>query len=307
MMSPAPGRASAWLLVAVLAFSAAAPGLAHAWSNGGYSADESNPDFGTHDWIADVALRAIGPNASFLSVEHRTQFLLGTEAPDNPDYIGDYFNHHVYYYSSGSVQDDAAAVRAQAMLDDAVSNLEAGMDSDAAFAAGAMVHYISDMGVFGHTMGSETDWGSEEHHSDYEDQVEFLIDTLGEKDIPGLAASSARDAALSLAMDTTFGEGDTKPNIWMDANYDWDDPVFVASATSSLYASVAASASAILSFLDELPEEPADDPADDQVPDEETDGTADGGTWSDRLIYIVGAVAATTVAVVVLLARRMSR
>ncbi|MCJ7784747.1 MAG: hypothetical protein MUP41_12510, partial [Desulfobacterales bacterium] len=27
-----------------------------AWSNGGYSADPSNPDYGTHDWIAQHAL-----------------------------------------------------------------------------------------------------------------------------------------------------------------------------------------------------------------------------------------------------------
>jgi len=27
-----------------------------AWSNGGFSADPSNPDYGTHDWIAQHAL-----------------------------------------------------------------------------------------------------------------------------------------------------------------------------------------------------------------------------------------------------------
>ncbi|MCK4444038.1 MAG: hypothetical protein KAW09_05810 [Thermoplasmata archaeon] len=26
-----------------------------AWSNGGYSADPSNPDYGTHDWITEHA------------------------------------------------------------------------------------------------------------------------------------------------------------------------------------------------------------------------------------------------------------
>ena len=26
------------------------------WSNGGYSADPANPDYGTHDWIAEHAL-----------------------------------------------------------------------------------------------------------------------------------------------------------------------------------------------------------------------------------------------------------
>ena len=27
-----------------------------AWSNGGYSDDPSNPNYGTHDWIAEHAL-----------------------------------------------------------------------------------------------------------------------------------------------------------------------------------------------------------------------------------------------------------
>ncbi|MGB9671951.1 MAG: hypothetical protein ACPLZY_02255 [Candidatus Norongarragalinales archaeon] len=29
---------------------------ANAWSNGGFSDDPSNPDYGTHDWIAHHAL-----------------------------------------------------------------------------------------------------------------------------------------------------------------------------------------------------------------------------------------------------------
>jgi hypothetical protein len=298
------------LVAALLAF----PGLASAWSNGGYSADESNPDFGTHDWIADMALRAIGSDASLLSEDYRSEFLLGTEAPDNPDYIGDYLNHHVYYYSSGSVQDDAAADRAAAMFAEAVSALDAGRYDEAAFDAGAMVHYISDMGVFGHTMGSETDWGSEDHHSDYEDQVEFLIDDLGEKDLGDIAGATAYDAAMSLARDTTFGEGDIRSNVWMDSNYDWDDPVFVASATASLYASVEASASALITLLEELPEPPAEEPADDPVPDEPaidpvtdepTKPGTDEGLWATRLAIAAAAVATGIVALLV--GRRMVR
>jgi hypothetical protein len=34
-----------------------------------------------------------------------------------------------------------------------------------------VTHYIADMGVFGHVMGSSTVWGAEIHHSDYEDYV----------------------------------------------------------------------------------------------------------------------------------------
>jgi hypothetical protein len=43
--------------------------------------------------------------------------------------------------------------------------------ADAAKAAGTMTHYIADVAVFGHVMGASTPWGSETHHSDYENYV----------------------------------------------------------------------------------------------------------------------------------------
>ena len=36
---------------------------------------------------------------------------------------------------------------------------------------GMVAHYVGDMAVFGHVMGASTPWGSETHHSDYEDYV----------------------------------------------------------------------------------------------------------------------------------------
>jgi len=87
-----------------------------AWGNGGYSADPENPDYGTHDGIAELALSISMVNVTFLTGTYNTQFLLGTEAPDNPDYVGDTGNHHVYYRSDGQLQDDKAAVRARANL-----------------------------------------------------------------------------------------------------------------------------------------------------------------------------------------------
>jgi hypothetical protein len=38
--------------------------------------------------------------------------------------------------------------------------------------AGTMIHYIADVAVFGHVMGSKTLWKTEVHHSDYESYVD---------------------------------------------------------------------------------------------------------------------------------------
>ncbi len=44
----------AWALPLLLIVGLASQ--ATAWSNGGYSADPTNPDYGTHDWLAEHAL-----------------------------------------------------------------------------------------------------------------------------------------------------------------------------------------------------------------------------------------------------------
>ncbi|MEM4262759.1 MAG: zinc dependent phospholipase C family protein, partial [Thermoplasmata archaeon] len=240
----------------------AVPFNASAWSNGGYSSDPQNLDYGTHDWIAEMALTIQTRNVTFLSVTYHSKYLLGTEAPDNPAYIGDSINHHVYYYSDGNIQDDKSAGRAYDMYQAALGYLKGNDKETAAYCIGAMSHYISDVGVFGHTMGSETDWGSEAHHSDYESAFESLIGSLELPSGITLEDLPAYDATLGLAKDVTFGKGDIKPNVWMDSNYLWTNPEFEASALASLYASVEAVAAAINHLLreafdvPELPEPP---------------------------------------------------
>ncbi|MBE0518233.1 MAG: hypothetical protein IH630_03265, partial [Thermoplasmata archaeon] len=95
------------VIIAILAFP-----VTEAWSNGGYSADQEDPDYGTHDWIADMALAMQTMDVAFLETSYHSLFLLGTEAPDNPEYIGDSTNHHIYFYSDGMLQDDICARRA---------------------------------------------------------------------------------------------------------------------------------------------------------------------------------------------------
>jgi len=240
---------------------------ASAWSNGGYSADIEDPDYGTHDWIADMALELQTEDVSFLETTYHVEYLLGTEAPDNPDFIGDSVNHHVYYWSSGGLQDDICAERAAAMYDLALLRLDAGDFSVAAYYMGAMAHYVSDVGVFGHTMRAYTDWGTEVHHSDYESEFEDFLYTLESPTGLTLGDEDAYGATLALARDITFGSGDIKTNVWMDDNYDWSDDDCRESALASLHASVSAVASAINHLMVETSDEPAPDP-DEPEPDE---------------------------------------
>jgi len=225
---------------------------AQAWSNGGYSSDPNNPDYGTHDWIADAALTIQTRDVTFLSTTYHAKFLLGTEAPDNPAYIGDSTNHHVYYYSSGALQDDKSAVRASQMYQVALGYLVSGDLENAAYYIGAMTHYVADVGVFGHTMGSATDWGSEVHHSDYENVIESMIGSLSPPTGVPLGDSDVYTATLELAESITFGNGVIMSNVWMDTNYNWADSVFVASAMASLYGSVVAVAAVINHLLIEV-------------------------------------------------------
>jgi hypothetical protein len=229
---------------------------ASGWSNGGYSSDYENPDYGTHDWIADKAVGLQTRDVKFLSETYHSRFLLGTEAPDNPDLIGDTVKHHVYYYSTGILQEDDAADRAAQLYGSALEDLKASNYSAAAYHIGIMSHYISDAGAFGHTMGNKTDWGTEVHHSDYEDGVNSLVSSYSPVIDRPLGQMDAYNSSLGLAREITFGNGTVRSNIWMDQNYDWANGDFVESAKASLIACVMATASAINSLMTAVNAEP---------------------------------------------------
>jgi parallel beta-helix repeat protein len=206
-----------------------------AWSNGGYTDDPSNPDYGTHDWIAEHALDWLPEEEKRYIVGNLATYLYGTELPDNgiaPDGIGDTTKHHIYYWSNGSLQDDASAVRASEEYDNTLSFLKLGDLASASKTAGIMSHYVVDVAVFGHVMGAGTDWAAEEHHSDYETYVNERTSSYdAEFNIylsfdGGLDLISAYDAARELAYDTTFDADGDLTCVWMDQNYNWSDPVF---------------------------------------------------------------------------------
>jgi len=213
------------------------------WSNGGYSADPTHPDYGTHDWIAEHALDWLPQQEKQFLLDNKASYLYGTELPDNnqaPDGIGDTANHHVYYSANGVLQDDAAAVRAREEYAKAVNAFNAGNRSEAVKRLGIVAHYIADMGVFGHLMGASTVWGAESHHSDYEDYVQTRTNNYQDEFNSflifdgNLSLRVAYDAALTLAYDTTFDEDGGLTCVWMDTHYNWNDATFRNRAGESL-------------------------------------------------------------------------
>lgn len=240
---------------------------AFGWSNGGFSSDPLHPKYGTHDWIAQRALDWLPLQDKQFILDHLTAYLYGTELPDNSvasDGVGDTAKHHVYYRSDGCLQDDASAVRAQQEFDEALRCAKAGDLAGAAKTLGMMTHYIADVGVFGHVMGSKTDWGDEVHHEDYEDHVETSTNSY-DGDFSSylrfdgtLDKVSAYNATLTFAYNTTFGDDGKYNCSWMDQNCDWNNLAFRSRCGESLNLAVNLVADVLHAFSTEttVPEYP---------------------------------------------------
>jgi Zinc dependent phospholipase C len=214
-----------------------------AWSNGGYSTDPTDPDYGTHDWLAQHAIDWLPPEEKKYILDNLASYLYGTELPDNnlaSDGIHDTTKHHIYYNSEEAMTDDAAATRASTEYNNALNSLKAKDYAKAAKNTGIMTHYIADMAVFGHVMGATTDWGAETHHSDYETYIDTRTSTFNAEFNSFLSFDgslneiSAYEAARKLAYDTTFDTDGTLTCSWMDQNYDWTNPTFKNRAGESL-------------------------------------------------------------------------
>lgn len=234
------------------------------WSNGGYSADPANPDYGTHDWIAQHALALLPEAEKQYLTDNLAAYLYGTELPDNgqgADGIGDTTKHHIYYSAQGAVTDDVSADRAQAQYDAALVFLKARNYSEAAKAAGAMTHYIVDVAVFGHVMGKSTAWGTETHHSDYETHVNDNTGSYTNSFSTclsydgSLTSISAYNATLNVANNTVFGGSSGAGCVWMDDNYDWSNTAFYSRSGESLNLAVNAVADVLHTlYLDANPQ-----------------------------------------------------
>jgi hypothetical protein len=230
-----------FFLFTALTFSSVQPALC--WSNGGYSDNPAQPKYGTHDWIAQHALDWLPTEQKKYITDNLAAYLYGTELPDNSqavDGIGDTGKHHIYFTADGSMQDDAAARRASDEYQKALNYLKNKDYTNAAKTAGIMTHYIADVAVFGHMMGSKTHWGTEVHHSDYESYVD---DRTGAYDsnfnsylhFDGvLTTTSAYNVAKNIAYDTTFGGSGNLTCVWMDHNFNWNNPTFASRCGQSL-------------------------------------------------------------------------
>jgi hypothetical protein len=224
------------VVCAIIGLALVAPAVC--WSNGGYSADPVHPDYGTHDWIAEHALDYLPQAEKQYITDNLAAYLYGTELPDRPASqggIGDTTKHHVYYSASGVLTDNASATRAQTLFDTALNFLKAQDYVNASRAAGTMTHYISDLAVFCHVMGANTDWGAEDSdtHSNYETYVNGKTAAYNSTVFSGylnfdgaLISTSAFNATKILAFNSTFGDNGAYNCSWMNSNYGWSNQAF---------------------------------------------------------------------------------
>jgi hypothetical protein len=213
------------------------------WSNNGYSDNPATPKYGTHDWIAQHALDYLPTQEKQYITNNLQAYLYGTELPDNSqasDGIGDTTKHHVYFSATGALTDNASAQRAGIEYTLAVDFLKTQNYAEAAKTTGIMTHYIADVAVFGHVMGASTPWGTETHHSDYEDYVNTRTSSYSGSfntylSYDGaLTTLSAYNGTVNVAYDTTFGGNNNLTCVWMDNNYNWTNPNFSSRCGQSL-------------------------------------------------------------------------
>lgn len=156
------------VIVVVLAALLLSASPAGAWSNGTEGCDS----YGTHDWILDQALQAVGEDADWV----RTRVAL--KATDDPDCV-DGIDHasgtwwHVYdrWGSEWGGADEAAAVwfkRTKRRLAD-------GRYRAASKALGYLSHVVGDVAQPMHTDSSDRE---ERVHSTYESAVDQRIGTF---------------------------------------------------------------------------------------------------------------------------------
>jgi len=231
------------------------------WSNGGKSTDPMNPKYGTHDFIAQHALDWLPNELDSWLRNNLATYLYGTELPDLKDAvagdgIGDVTNHHVYFGISGQLEDNASARRAQESFDQVRAYLASKDYVKAAKWIGVTSHYIDDLAVFGHVMGKSTVWGSEKHHSDYEDWVQGRTNKYNASFTsclkfdgslePAQGQTTAYAITIDLAHDTTFDDTGKGHNAtWLESHYDPHDPTFQMRTCELLNHAVNAVADAI--------------------------------------------------------------
>ena len=154
-----------------------------AWSNGGASTNENDPDYGTHDQFAKYGMKYVKQDFPELVTwleEDLAEYYYWTEVPDME--YQDWTNHNYdfgdYGYCGGP-PDRGAPQAVQNCYDWTVNNLTAWVNagqpadsqytSDARKSMGLLIHYLSDICNPMHTDDDATDTGKE--HEDYNGRV----------------------------------------------------------------------------------------------------------------------------------------
>ena len=142
------------------------PAPAHAWSNG---TDGCN-SFGTHDWVLDRALDAVGDQASWVN---RRVALRATDDPDCVDGIdhasASWWHVHDEWGETYGGAPEAAEVWYERMR----NRLEAGNERGASRALGIMAHIVGDVAQPMHTDSRPRE---DRVHGLYESAVDRRLD-----------------------------------------------------------------------------------------------------------------------------------
>lgn len=229
-----------------------------AWKNGQtadeFSSDPTEPNYGTHDWIAEHALDWLPEIEKGYILKNLDTYLYGTELPDKTngqDKIGDMDKQHFYFNESGNIKDKSAGIRTAQEYYLAAEYLENGDLYNGILHLGIMTHYIADLAVFGNVM-NKTYWGEAKNYSNYMNYVNERMVSYNSNEFNKylkfdgkLFTLPPEDAAIAVAYNTTFDtigldrrsgvpDAGNENCTWMEANYDWSDTIFEARCGESL-------------------------------------------------------------------------
>ncbi|MCP8308795.1 MAG: hypothetical protein H3Z54_08905 [archaeon] len=212
----------------------------YGWGNGSYSSIDY-PYYGIHDAIADIAYQKLR-NHNETMTQWITDFYLDSNGQkwgdyeysfnrssdnwlgytDDPDsYFRDWSNHMYYVHPYGTHDERGAPDRVQQLYNWIVGNLTNWIkngrptrsedEHKAAYAAGLLTHYFSDLTQFGHTDYTKQDHtnvliGSGTYHNNYESRqidkafLDQLISDLESYDFEvSTIVTSPKDITIQLA------------------------------------------------------------------------------------------------------------
>lgn len=221
----------------------------HGWGNGS-SLSKDYPYYGIHDAIADIAYQKL-KNHNETVAQWITDFYLNSDGKkwgdyehsfkkgsdnwlgytDDPDsYFKDWSNHMYYVHPYGIYDEREAPDRVQQLYNWIIGNLTNWIkngrptrsedEHKAAYSAGLLTHYFSDITQFGHTDYTKQDHtnvltGSGTYHNNYESRqigtafLDQLLSDLSAYDFDVNIITNPKDIAIQLATWVNSYDGTT--------------------------------------------------------------------------------------------------